>query len=214
MNVICPSCARNMAIPDEQLPDAPRFKVKCPGCGSETVVEKSVQSAPKAAPPKAAAPQPEPYAEQPRRTLPSEALPDLEPENHPSDLMVAFVHVSPPWKEPCENFFREQGWEVSNADSPEEAVAKLRLNRYEAVVMVDDAACEAIQAEVDSWPGRRRRDVFCLLVGEAGESRDPAIAFYKAADMYCNAADASSALQLLKSGYGDFRALKERVENR
>ena len=212
MNVTCPSCTRNMSIPDEQLPDAPRFKVKCPGCGTEAVVEKQPQAAP--APSASTVPQTEPHEAPPRRTLPPEALPDLEPENHPSDISVAFVHVTSPWKDVCEEFFRDKGWVISNAESPEEAVAKLRLNRYEAVVIADDAANEAIQAEVDSWPGLRRRDVFCLLVGESGESRDPAIAFYRAADMYCNAADSASASELLKSGYGDFRALRERMDSR
>ncbi len=195
MKFMCACGQKELNIPDDKLPEAKRFAIKCPYCQKKMVVERhddNTATATFAEPQQTQAP-----AAPKRETL---TLPVIEPEVFPPGSKVAFIDVhTESWCTKAELFFRQEGYEISVSEDSLEAVAKLRLNRYDVLLVEDCEDCKLLQDEVASWPGHRRRALNYILVGPNGKSMHPDVAFERGVNFYLNSAEADKGEQLLKA---------------
>jgi DNA-binding response OmpR family regulator len=120
---------------------------------------------------------------------------------------VAFVALDDEtWRAVVERFFQDNGYHVSDGGDAATALAKLRLNSYDAVVVDQGGRGAAVLAEIAAWPGSRRRDVFVALVGARGASLDPRPGFELSVNAYLNGADVTRASELLAGGLAEYAA--------
>lgn len=203
---------REFSIPDEKMPDAPRFAMKCPFTGKKILFAKQESGYELSAaeePSVSQNPDPEPLA-------PAIDLPQVEPEIFPPGTKVAFLYLEGEWSSATASFMEEKGFGVSSAQSEPEAIAKLRLNRYDVLIVSDGESSELVRMEIDSWPGGKRSQANYILVGDEAKSLDPQTSFVKACNTYLAASDGSKAGELLEgalTGYDLYYQMIEQARN-
>jgi hypothetical protein len=215
MIVKSPYAGKEFTLPDDKLPAVARFAMKCPFSGRRMILERRPDggydvSAAEEAGAAPQAPGARPQAPTPGGApAPVPALPQVEPDNHPPGMPVAFLFLGMAgqggWADAAREFFAARGYAVSTAAGELEAVARLRLNSYEVVVAGAGEDCARLREEMASWPGIRRRGVNVVLVGDQGPSNDPRLAFLLGANAFFAQDDAPRAGDLLEgalTGYG------------
>ncbi|MBU1001332.1 MAG: hypothetical protein KKE73_02295 [Proteobacteria bacterium] len=200
MQFTSPYSNKEFTLPDEKLPSADRFSMKCPFTGKKilfmrvgdkirvTAGEQAHEAAPEAP------------------VKPALILPQVEPDVYPPGSKVAFLYLQDStWATAAQTLFKGHDYYISNAADELEAIAKLRLNEYDVLVAEDGEAGVRLQEEVASWPGGKRRRTNVVLVGSGGTSNDPKAAFVKGANAYFALSDGAKASDLLDgalTGYG------------
>lgn len=199
MIVRSPYAGKEFTLPDEKLPAAARFAMKCPFTGRRMILERrpdgGYEVSAAEGPATGAAPRPPVPGGAP---VPAPALPQVEPDNHPPGTPVAFLFLDGGWLGAAREFFSARGYAVSTASGELEAVARLRLNNYDVVLAGAGADCARLREEIASWPGARRRSVNLVLVGDQGPSNDPRLAFALGANVFLAQADEARAGDLLE----------------
>jgi len=198
MIVRSPYAGKEFTLPDEKLPAAARFAMKCPFTGRRMILERrpgggyevSAAEGPAGADPRPPVPGGAP--------APAPALPQVEPDNHPPGTPVAFLFLDGGWNPAAREFFTARGYGVSDAADELEAVARLRLNNYDVVLTGAGPGSARLREEIASWPGARRRAVNLVLVGDQGPSNDPRLAFALGANVFLAQADEAQAGDLLE----------------
>ncbi|THB71552.1 MAG: hypothetical protein D6E12_01100 [Desulfovibrio sp.] len=175
MRFTCENCSKELNIADDKLPEASRFKVKCPHCQEETIVDRKKQKKGK---------------KSPKGLTSTTSLGEIEPEIFPPGAKVIFVHISDnEWLKEVERFFVKAGYHESLAQSTDEAVLKLRLNDYDVLLIEDTLENSMLMEEIASWTGLKRRLVNVVLMTNKGTSMDPMLAFRKGVNFIINEAD-------------------------
>ena len=211
MRFMSPYANKEINLPDEKVPDADRFSLKCPFTGKKILVKKN----PNGVTVEAAEPlEPQSPAGVDSLQAQREELPSVEPEMAPPGAKIAFVHVrSEAWALAATDYAQKAGFYVSRADDALTAAAKLRLNDYDMLFIEEGGDGERLKSEINSWPGLKRRAANFLLLGDAAESMQPDAAFEKGANYYFNLNDSDAAQRLFKEaddGYGRYyRPLRE-----
>lgn len=187
MQVTCSECQKVLNIPDEKIPSGGRFTLKCPYCEHKMLVE--------GAPAAEEAPQ---RVEAPKRQ--ELELPAVEPDVFPPGANVAFLYLTDgAWRAAAGEWFADKGYHVGQSTDELEAIAKLRLNRYDVLVIEDSDAAQRLLQEVAEWPGHKRRATNLILLGDQSKSLDPNLAFRKGANFYMNTGDKERASELLEN---------------
>ncbi len=199
MRFTCSNCNSSISIPDEKLPESPRFKVKCPHCKELVVLDKSQSASRETA-----------HHVQDHKPTGGDMLSSkpLEPEIFPPGARVYFHLVeNEDWREEAQAYFTQMGYHESTAHSAEEARMKIRLNDYHLIFLDDRPDCELILQELSQWPGNRRRSLNVILLGSKSASLDSIAAFVKGVNTYINTNDFDKSEELfslaLKS-YDDY----------
>ena len=195
MRFLCACGEKEISIPDDKVPQVPRFALKCPFCQKKLVVERvgdglkaSFAEAPAPAP---AAPVP-PEPAEPK-------LPAVEPDVFPPGSVTAFLEVDDvAWRSAAEDIFKARGIYYSEAAETLVGVAKLRLNNYQVILVEDGTDSAPLLKEISAWPGIKRKGVNVVMVGGAAPSMQPNIAFEKSVNFYLNHADSGRAKELLE----------------
>ncbi|MCA1945671.1 MAG: zinc-ribbon domain-containing protein [Desulfovibrio sp.] len=182
MRITCTSCNRELTVPDNKLPDTPRFKIKCPQCKKEIVVERMDKV-------------------DPSFTGASYDYSGVvEPEVFPPGARVAFLLiVEKSWRNAASAWLKAEKFYQSTATNAHEAMLKLRLNDYQLVMIEDRDEYQGVLAEIGTWPGLRRRTVNLVLLGNDAASLDPQLSFRRGANTYLNLADAARCAELMDS---------------
>ncbi|MFW6054344.1 MAG: hypothetical protein ACOC9D_00455, partial [Thermodesulfobacteriota bacterium] len=130
---------------------------------------------------------------------------NIEPEQFPPGSKAALLYVRDPgWFEEAKSYLTAQGFYLSYAQSPEEGAQKLRLNRYQLVLLEEGYRTEVLLREISMWPGRYRREVNCLLLGDNKESFDAYTGFLQGVNTYVSKKDKDRAEQILDQARDDF----------
>lgn len=188
MRISCQQCAKGFNLPEDKIPEKGSFRFSCPACGAKNTIVLDQENTGR---PREQA-QSEPRVQQPPKQT-------VEPEVHPPGAQVALLFVQDPiWLEKAGDFLKTNDFSLSLAQTPEEATQKLRLNRYQLVLIEDDPQAGVLLREISQWSGRFRREVNCVLVGDQGQSFDHLTAFLKGVNTYLSKADRDQAEPLLE----------------
>jgi len=198
MIVKSPYVNKEFNLPDEKLPDAARFAMKCPFTGKRIVFEKQDGQFVVSAGEAAGSHTPPAQQAAPQEAQPALKLPQVEPDIYAPGTKVAFLFLEAGWLEAARSFFQGKGYAVSTASDELEAIAKLRLNNYDVVMVEDSAKSKQLRGEICSWHGSKRRGVNFILVGGQGRSNDPQAAFFEGSNSYLAASDEAQARDLLE----------------
>lgn len=200
----CPGCQASFTVPDDKIPKGRTGKIPCPKCHTpmEEMEDQPEQKQPVPDP----APRVQP-ADSPVDTL-------VEEEGVPLDVveesvMTALVCMPDPvWAERIRNVFQQLDYFVVVAERAPYALAKLRHNRYDLVIL-DESFERAGSVEnlvlhhVQLLPMPTRRTFFLCLVSEARPSMDRMAAFQMGVDLILNMRDLENLKLILP------RAMKE-----
>ncbi len=173
MLIQCNNCKKEFKIPEEKVPDVPKFAVKCPACGIKISVNRSI---------------PEMHTKD--SISPSDDILSIEPEMYPPGSKVTFVFVdNKDIESGLKKYLDEKGYIVSSASNIKEAVAKLNLNRYDMVIFSYNKEALEIMKEIDRWPGNLRRQINVIAIGEGEKTFDPNIEFLLGVNSYISQID-------------------------
>ncbi|MFP4213434.1 MAG: hypothetical protein ACLFRL_04915 [Desulfohalobiaceae bacterium] len=191
MQLHCEHCGRDFDLPQEKLPAGDRFSFTCPACKGRNQVDLTNPGASTKEP-----------LEQQEQLQPGKVEPDL----FPPGAWTAFCFVQDSaWREALQDILQTWGYYQSTAQDPEEALQKLRLNSYNLIAIQDQGQTEQLLHEIGTWPGSVRREIHVLLLGQAGSSFDPGLAFSRGVNSYLNLEDKDRARELLDQAREDFR---------
>ena len=193
MQVDCEHCGRQLNLPEEKLPQAPRFSFTCPSCGNTVRVERSEKGASSAA--KQGAP---PSA--------SEAPPELEEDEYfpaGADVLFAFVRDSQ-WQAGVKRFAQQHGFFMAQSAAVEQAVLKLRYNSYRVMIVEQGPEAETLLAEIGRIQGMSRRQSLCVLISPETANFDPYESFWYGVDCCLRREDSGQAVDLLEQAYAAF----------
>lgn len=219
MIVKSPYVNKEFNLPDEKLPDAARFAMKCPFTGKRIVFEKQEEGGYAVSAGESMGSQEAAPAAPPEQAAPAKSelkLPQVEPDIHPPGTKVAFLYLDGGWLSAATAFFEGKGYAVSTATDELEAIAKLRLNNYDVLLAEDTQKCGQLCEEIASWQGGKRRGVNYVLIGGQGRSNDPQAAFVNGANTYLAVADEARAGDLLEgalTGYEMYYQLLETAKH-
>lgn len=203
MQFTCPCGQKELSIPEDKLPAADVFALKCPHCDKKVRVDKadpsrvtSTFAEPQAEQATAGAPA-EPTAPPAPTAPPVPPVPTVEPDNFPPGAKVAFLMLADGgWKNAAESFFKAKDYEVSTADDPAVALQKVRLNDYDVVVTDNTSLLDGL----GELPGLKRRSLNVMAVAEGGESQDSQKAFTLGVNSFLAVSDSGKAQSLLEDG--------------
>jgi len=149
MRFLCACGEKEINIPDEKIPQVPKFGVKCPFCQKKMIVERTGDGL-KAifAEPPAPAPAAPPAAPEP----PEPKLPAVDPDVFPPGSTSAFLEVhDAAWRSAAEELCKARGIYTSVAEETLVGVAKLRLNNYQVILMEDGEESAPLLKEISAW---------------------------------------------------------------
>ncbi|MBT8764009.1 hypothetical protein KFV02_08710 [Desulfohalobiaceae bacterium Ax17] len=190
MDLTCANCQKEIFLPPEKIPNVPRFALKCPGCGERIVVEN------------------EAYAKENKTAVDKEQVrqtKSIEPDFFPPGANVAFLFtINEEIGLKVSEFFQEKEFYISTAEDVQEGVLKLRLNDYQLILLEDREEIAPLLTEIHSWPGKKRRNVNCLLIGDRAPSMHQQEAFYRGVNFYLHINDKDRIDDLLEQCLNGF----------
>ncbi len=144
MEVICTSCSTKLAIPDDKVPKNAIFKITCPKCQTKIRVStkaEGTQTLAAPAPPSAGQPPPQepeaPMEEFDSSDIKDEGLASSPEENEfVEDRKLALVCLdSAPQRALAKTALEGLGYTVHIPTALEDAIHRIRANRYEVVIL-------------------------------------------------------------------------------
>ena len=132
---------------------------------------------------------------------------NIQPEFHPPGSKVCFLCIrKESLFEQLSMIFKDLGFFISAAANTEDAVAMLRLNRYQAAVIEDSSDHRALFAEIAAWPGITRRGLNVIAVGRKASSMHQQQALFSGANFYLNSEDAEKMDELISLCLKEYEA--------
>ncbi len=197
MRINCHSCGKEFTLPEEKLPDAARFRVKCPSCGHRIALER---------PARGKRSEQEKEAAREADFADSEGLGGVEhlslsPEKEKNALLLLgdrylLDAVRPP--------LEMQGFHWVAASSSKEAIRIFQSNPLVLLVVEDREESAPLLRELHSQPGYVRREINCLLVGDRAKSFDQEQAFLLGVNAYLSRSDMDRSSELLSRAVGKY----------
>ena len=194
MRLQCQDCGKQFNLPQDKIPGTGHFVYTCPNCKKKNKIDLDLGGDNR-----------DRTAERPQSesSAPPEAR--IEPDLFPPGSKAGFIYLQDEsWSGKVQGYLAEKGYYLSQAGSPQEAIQKLRLNVYDLVCIQDSPGTEGLLQEISLWPGRRRREVNCLLLGDYERSFDPAVAFLRAVNCALAKKDSETADALLEQADKQF----------
>lgn len=200
MRLECPNCSHAMDIPEEKLPDADRFRVRCPSCGDEFPVDRK----------RSASDSVQDVLNAEVRWNVFAAGEIIEPDSFPPGARVAFLYLPKSgWAEAARKTLESRGYYLTATEDEREAVLKVRFNDYSLLLVRDCPEAENVLREIGSLRGSRRRSANVLMIGEEARSLSPNIAFLRSVNAYLHEADHSRAGELIDRCVADYESRYE-----
>ena len=188
MDVTCQSCSTKLAIPDEKVPKNTAFKVTCPKCQTKIHVSTKAEGA-EASPaaPAMAAPLPSEPPPPPESTTFEEedlgAMATTE-DDFVEDQKLALICFDEPQRQGGVKAALEAlGYTVHVPTKPEDAIQRLRQNKYELVLLHEayggSVENSLVLQTIQPMAMPLRRHMCVGLVGKAFRTLDNMMAFAK-----------------------------------
>lgn len=194
MRINCDTCSKEFSLPEDKLPDARRFRVKCPSCGNKITVERPAdQSLDEGI-----------SSGQPRESegvLSEEEFAGLTPIKENNGLIL---FQDRDLLEAVRAPLEERGYTLAAATSSEEARRIFSTNPLSVVVLEDVEESLPILRDIHSQPGIVRRGINCVLVGDQASSMDVKEAFFRGVNTYLSSRDKDRFGELLTHALGKY----------
>ena len=199
MQVECPSCAKEINIPDNKIPQGQAFNLNCPGCKTKMRVDQHLKP-------------PEPGPEESLDTssmIIGEDFSDEEEEieiydEHDQIALILDRQNDDLWS----TALTELDYKLQRAKSPEHAIHKLRFNQYHVVAIHEKFGDTTLETSplyefVRDMPMDTRRKTFVALVGEKFKTLDNMEALSYSVNLVINQNDFEQLETVLKKSIGE-----------
>lgn len=196
MEVTCQSCSTKLAIPDEKVPQNAVFKVTCPKCQEKIQVSTKTEGA--TAPPAEAAPAspsplpamdaPSPSSSEPPPPATFEeedlgAMATTEDDFVEDQKLAIICFDQPKIQTGVKTALEALGYTVHVPTKPEDAIQRLRQNKYELVLLHEayggSAENNLVLQTIQPMAMPLRRHMCVGLVGKSFRTLDNMLAFVK-----------------------------------
>ena len=197
MEVTCHACSTKLAIPDEKVPQNAVFKVTCPKCQEKIQVStkpEGMAPSPAEAVPAPAAPPPAPSpsvqeAAAPEPSMDQDFSEDMAPapaaeDDFVEDQKLALICFDQPKIQAAvKTAIEGLGYTVHIPAKPEDAIQRLRQNKYEVVLLHEayggSAENNLVLQTIQPMAMPLRRHMCVGLVGKSFRTLDNMMAFVK-----------------------------------
>lgn len=200
MQVECPSCTREINIPDNKIPQGQAFNLNCPSCKTKMRVDQHLK----------------PPASDPAESLDATSMvvdgefeDDEEEEieiydEHDKIALILDRQNDDLWT----TALTELDYKLQRAKSPEHAVHKLRFNQYHVVVVHEKFGDTTLKTSplyefIRDMSMDTRRKTFIALVGENFKTLDNMEALAYSVNLVINQKDFDQLETILKKAIGD-----------
>lgn len=202
MQLTCEHCSKSFDLPEHKVPGGQKLRFACPACGEKNVVNLKQGSDNSNKDSKEKKQSPEVDSSKFEITI--------EPDMYPPGSEVAFIFVyDSVWEERAKQHWEAKGYYVSLAEDKNEAVQKIALNKYSIILIEDVPENKPLLQEIANWPGDKRREINCIIVGGHAESFDPQQAFINGVNSYINIEQRDNIEELLNNCQENFRIFLE-----
>ena len=197
MQVECPSCAKEINIPDDKVPQGQAFNLNCPGCKTKMRVDQHLQ------PPN------------PEESLDTSSMivdEDFEDEDEQIEIydehdQIALI-LDRQNDELWTTALTELEYKLQRAKSPEHAVHKLRFNQYHVVAIHEKFGDTTLENSplyefIRDMPMDTRRKTFVALVGANFKTLDNMEALSYSVNLVINQKDFDQLETILKKSIGE-----------
>ena len=197
MQVECPSCAKEINIPDDKVPQGQAFNLNCPGCKTKMRVDQHLQ------PP------------DPVESLDTSSMivdEDFEDEDEQIEIydehdQIALI-LDRQNDELWTTALTELDYKLQRAKSPEHAVHKLRFNQYHVVAIHEKFGDTTLENSplyefIRDMPMDTRRKTFVALVGANFKTLDNMEALSYSVNLVINQKDFDQLETILKKSIGE-----------
>jgi hypothetical protein len=195
MQVECPSCAKEINIPDNKVPQGQAFNLNCPGCKTKMRVDQHLQPDPT-------------EALDTSSMLVDEEFDDDEQieiyDEHDQIGLILDRQNDDLWTAAL----TELDYKLQRAKSPEHAVHKLRFNQYHVVAIHEKFGDTTLETSplyefVRDMPMDTRRKTFVALVGANFKTLDNMEALAYSVNLVINQNDFDQLETILKKSIGE-----------
>ena len=198
MQVECPSCAKEINIPDNKIPRDQAFSLTCPGCKTKMRVDQHLK----------------PPASDPAGSLDAASLVvDEEFEDdeaieiydeHDQIALILDRQNDDLWTVALTDL----EYKLQRAKSPEHAVHKMRFNEYHVVVFHEKYGDSSLETSplyeyIKDMPMHARRKTFIAMVGDKFKTLDNIEALAYSVNLVINQKDIDQLETILKKSIGD-----------
>ncbi len=217
MEISCETCKSNLIIPDEKLPQNKSVNIICPKCKDSIPID--TRAVPGLS-------QTNPIAEltdlEDEFEFAEEAFPEAEPEVHTMEMSIdeltGFLEEGGKRALVCDedhsnqetfrSALKELGYSVSIGMDPRDVIKKLKVNRYDVIVLNDRfGGCSPsenpVLNHIQPMPTATRRNIFLALLGSQYRTLDNMTAFSKSANAVINQKDLPNITAILKKAISD-----------
>lgn len=198
MQVECPSCTREINIPDNKIPQGQAFNLNCPSCKTKMRVDQHLK--PPAADPVGS-------LDATSMLVDEEFEDEEEIEIYDEHDQIAFI-LDRKNDDLWTAALTELEYKLQRAKSPEHAVHKLRFNQYHVVVVHEKFGGTTLETSplyefIRDMPMDTRRKTFVALVGENFKTLDNMEALAYSVNLVINQKDFDQLETILKKSIGD-----------
>jgi hypothetical protein len=198
MQVECPSCAREINIPDNKIPQGQAFNLNCPSCKNKMRVDQHLK----------------PPASDPTESLDAASMlvdeefdDDEEIEIYDEYDKIALI-LDRQNDDLWTTALTELEYKLQRAKSPEHAIHKLRFNQYHVVVFHEKFGGTTLETSalyefIRDMPMDTRRKTFIALVGDNFKTLDNMEALAYSVNLVVNQKDFDQLETILKKSIGD-----------
>ena len=197
MQVECSSCAKEINIPDNKIPQGQAFSLTCPGCKTKMRVDQHLKSS----------------GSEPTGSLDAASLvvneefedDDIEIYDEHDKIALILDRVN---DDQWVAALTELEYKLQRAKSPEHAVHKLRFNQYHVVVFHEKYGDTALDKSplyeyIQDMPMHTRRKTFVAIVGDHFKTLDNMEALAYSVNLVVNQKDMDQLETILKKSIGD-----------
>jgi len=198
MQVECSSCAREINIPDNKIPQGQAFNLNCPSCKTKIRVDQHLEP-----------PESDPKVPFDAASLVVDDGFEEEEEieiydEHDKIALILDRQNDDLWV----TALTDLEYKLQRAKSPEHAIHKLRFNQYHVVAMHEQFGDSTLETSplyefIRDMPMDTRRKTFIAMVGENFKTLDNMEALAYSVNLVINQKDFDQLGAILKKSIGD-----------
>ncbi|MCF8093989.1 MAG: zinc-ribbon domain-containing protein [Desulfobacteraceae bacterium] len=212
MEITCKSCGRKINIPDEKIPQAKSFSVRCPSCREKISVDLKA-GADESRPAEEAGWSEQQEEQQPRDVF-TVSGEDYDASEKPFDfleeegLTAMLLEQDPDTAEHVKGVLEVMDYNVTIPESIREALRKMKYHQFNLIVLnetFDSSSPDAngVLIYLQRLNMHVRRNIFVALLTERYNTMDNMAAFLKSVNIVINLKDIKSFDRILSRGINE-----------